>query len=209
MQTKRKKSKLNKLTVKKPVGDEKSKGLGLEGLSVRNVATAKISGMQPVIFTFVDLDREHPYFNLSKVGPGWFILLLDTLQKLSNMSWSSILSDDAYDAHPHDWNKTTTQFKKEKYEQFEGVQFQLKKNTGRVHGYVIGNLFYVVWLDPYHNLYDMDGFPPVKSKIKMYKNPGKSCLQIYNEDIEYLAKENQELRKENNEVMELLNKETS
>lgn len=207
MESNRRKPNLSNLAIKKLNGDEKSKGL--EGLSVRNVETIKSLGMQPLTFTFEDFDREHKYFNLSKVGPEWFILLLDTLQKLSIKSWPLILKDPAYDAHPHDWSKTTTSFKKEKYEQFDGVQFQLKKSAGRVHGYVIGNLFYIVWLDKYHNLYDMNGFPPVKSKIKVLKEPGKSCLQIIDASIEYLAKENQKLSKENEELMKILDMRTS
>lgn len=205
MEYPKKSKKLSSLSVKKPVDEEKSKGL--EGLSVRNIDITNL-GKQPLTFTFEDFDREHEYFNLSKVGPEWYILLLDTLQNLSIRSWPSILRDITYDAHPHDWSKTTTSFKKDKYEQFDGVQFQLTKSKGRVHGYVIGNLFYVVWLDRYHNLYDMDGFPSVKSKIKILKQPGKSCLQILDANIEYLAKENQKLRKTNDELMQMLDDRT-
>ncbi|MCK5211832.1 hypothetical protein KAJ89_03965 [Candidatus Parcubacteria bacterium] len=36
----------------------------------------------------------------------------------------------------------------------EAWQFHLSTNEhGRVHGYFIGNIFSIVWLDPKHNLY--------------------------------------------------------
>ena len=34
-------------------------------------------------------------------------------------------------------------------------QFSLSSNEhGRVHGYFVGNIFFIVWLDPEHNLYN-------------------------------------------------------
>lgn len=181
---------------------EKDKSSGLEGLSIRNVEELKKRGLEPLSFTFEDFDRSHEYFNLSRVGSEWFILLLDTIKKLSNYPWPKILKMDYYDSHPHDWNETNAKFNKEKYEQYEGVQFALGPNQGRVHGYVIGNLFFVVWLDKYHNLYDMDGYPPVKSKIKQLQLPGKSCLQIIDENISHLTKINRDLELQNNKLKE-------
>ena len=33
-------------------------------------------------------------------------------------------------------------------------QFSLSSNEhGRVHGYFVGNIYFIVWLDPEHNLY--------------------------------------------------------
>ncbi|MDI9482524.1 MAG: hypothetical protein QM315_05000 [Bacillota bacterium] len=161
---------------------------GVNKLYLRNIEALRQMGQQPLTFTFEDFDRGHEYFNLSRVGLEWFILLLDTLKELSKKTWPEVQQDSYYDAHPHDWSKTTTRFQKDKYEQYEGVQFSLGSNRGRVHGYIIGNLFFVVWLDKYHNLYDMEGYPSVKSKIKNMKDyPGVSCIQVYNTNIKILT----------------------
>ncbi|HHU17813.1 MAG TPA: hypothetical protein GXZ70_06320 [Clostridiales bacterium] len=158
-------------------------------------------GREPLAFTFEDLDREHDYFNLSRVGREWFIHFLDTLQKLSKKTWPEIQQDNYYNVHPHDWNKTTTRFRKEKYEQYEGVQFSLGSNYGRVHGYIIGNLFFIVWLDKYHNLYDMEGHTPAKSKVKIMKDyPSVSCLQIHNAEIKILADKISKLEEQNKKL---------
>ena len=39
----------------------------------------------------------------------------------------------------------------------------------------------------------MEGYPPVKSKLKMLKKPGQSCLQIVNSNIAFLSEENTRL----------------
>lgn len=58
----------------------------------------------------------------------------------------------------HDWQKTTEpDGYSELNEQLQGCepwQFQLSANEhGRVHGILIDQVFYIVWLDPNHALY--------------------------------------------------------
>ena len=36
-------------------------------------------------------------------------------------------------------------------------QFMTSKSTGRVHGFLVSDTFFVVWLDPQHNLYSGKG----------------------------------------------------
>jgi hypothetical protein len=59
--------------------------------------------------------------------------------------------------HPIDWDDTTeTCFGLVNEEQLvsQPYQFQLSSNEyGRVHGFFIENVFYIVWLDPDHLLY--------------------------------------------------------
>ncbi len=35
----------------------------------------------------------------------------------------------------------------------ESRQFSLSKERGRIHGFMYESLFYIVWIDPDHNLY--------------------------------------------------------
>ena len=38
----------------------------------------------------------------------------------------------------------------------------IDKSSGRVIGVIVNNVFYVVWLDPHHNLTDSEGYGTVK-----------------------------------------------
>jgi hypothetical protein len=42
----------------------------------------------------------------------------------------------------------------EQLRQIPAYQFQVSSNEhGRIHGLVIGNIFFIIWLDPDHRLY--------------------------------------------------------
>ena len=61
--------------------------------------------------------------------------------------------------HPIDWKDTTEPYgfgipNEEKIVLDPPYQFQISANEhGRVHGFFRDNVFYIVWLDPDHNLY--------------------------------------------------------
>ena len=61
-------------------------------------------------------------------------------------------------AHTHDWPNTRRpngyDCLNEQYKAYAGWQFELSVNEhGRVHGIIIDNTFYVIWLDHNHILY--------------------------------------------------------
>lgn len=61
-------------------------------------------------------------------------------------------------AHRHHWRGTTEKqgFPRlpDEWDGHEAWQFQLSANKhGRVHGILVDEVFYVVWLDPEHRLY--------------------------------------------------------
>ncbi|MEM9541265.1 MAG: hypothetical protein AAGA60_17425 [Cyanobacteria bacterium P01_E01_bin.42] len=85
---------------------------------------------------------------------------MERLQSLSRLSVQEILSDrsSALRCHPIVWNQTTEPngFGIPNEEQIIDIpyQFSLSANEyGRVHGFFIGDIFYIVWLDPEHLLY--------------------------------------------------------
>lgn len=87
-------------------------------------------------------------------------VLLDRLRDVSGLRVSDFQRDRnrTLRSHSHDWATTTEQ---EGYthlsQQLQGCtpwQFSLTANEhGRVHGLLIDEVFYVVWLDPNHSLY--------------------------------------------------------
>lgn len=116
-------------------------------------------------FSFEMFDREHPLFNLGSkehspvaISGEWFISFFDCLKDVSLVRISD-LCRDSHDLHPVNWNSKNINTKKPSgHEQLDYWQFRLNKSNGRVIGVKIDNIFYVVWLDPYHNLVDSEGY---------------------------------------------------
>lgn len=112
-------------------------------------------------FSFHYFDREHEAFNCGGTRSEWFIGLLDSLREVSKLNLHELKQQrQHYDAHEHDWDGLdyTYTLPELLWDQVRDhcLQFRISKSEGRVHGFVINNTFYVVWLDPHHNLYPID-----------------------------------------------------
>lgn len=86
--------------------------------------------------------------------------LMERLKALSAWTVKEFMNSGSKSirAHPHDWEKTSRpkgfQHLPEHLRAYPGWQFQLSANEhGRVHGFFIGETFYVIWLDRDHKLY--------------------------------------------------------
>jgi hypothetical protein len=98
-------------------------------------------------------------FGVSDCVGAWFESLFDRLQALSSLQPQEVRSNrsNALRAHPIDFSRTSEpdgfSHLNPHLRSYEPYQFQLSKATGRVHGFFIELVFYVVWLDPHHRLY--------------------------------------------------------
>jgi len=86
--------------------------------------------------------------------------LMERLKALSAWTLKEFMNSHSKSirAHPHTWAETARpkgfQHVNEQLKSTPSWQFQLSGNEyGRVHGFFIGNTFYVVWLDQDHKLY--------------------------------------------------------
>jgi hypothetical protein len=86
--------------------------------------------------------------------------LLERLKAVSGMTLSEFRSnrDKALRAHTHSWSETSRSngyaHLTQQLQDCEPWQFCLTANEhGRVHGLLIDEVFYIVWLDPTHALY--------------------------------------------------------
>jgi hypothetical protein len=94
--------------------------------------------------------------NLNK----YFPVLIDRLKYISGMTLSDFMTNKCKTLrnHTHNWDKTSEPqgYKQlsDSLQQSQPWQFCLSANEhGRVHGFIISDVFYIVWLDPNHALY--------------------------------------------------------
>ena len=114
-----------------------------------------------VIFSFKYLDLfGNTKFSIAGCGEKYLEKLLLRLKDLSTLKIDEFLSNRSPSLRVHeiDWINTTepngftslNAYLREK----TAFQFEISANEyGRVHGFLINRVFYIVWLDPHHNLY--------------------------------------------------------
>ena len=130
----------------------------------RNLETLPINEKflnQSVTFSFIFLDHEHELFNLGgksedkTVGGKWFLDLMDCFKNVNGKTIQE-LKHKPFCLHPVNWQ--TANAKCPFSPEIEWWQFRINKSRGRVIGMLIDKVFYVVWLDAYHNLTTVDGY---------------------------------------------------
>lgn len=175
----------------------------LTSFSVNNVEKLKTRNEEDLVFSFLLLDTKHEAFNFGGVCSEWHETLFDVLKDLSGKKWTDIQLEDHYDAHKHNFQKTNFifNFDRETLDQFEGCQFGLGKSKGRIHGFLIGNRFYVYWVDPNHNMNDSAGYEGL-----VFKVPVETCYKVLNDANIDLLYRNNELLKRNAEIEETYDK---
>lgn len=109
-----------------------------------------------VRFSFHYLDIEHELFNCGNTGSGWFISFMQTVREVSQLTYQEFVNQrNHYELHPNTISKIDVKINLPEFmlTQLDVLQqFRLSLSGGRVHGFFIGNTFYVLWLDPEHNL---------------------------------------------------------
>ena len=133
--------------------------------------------------SFSCFDREHELFNLggtskdNVVESAWFLDLLDCLKIIGGKTIQE-MKGSTYDLHPIDWDSANAKIPNGNT-QLEYWQFRINKSKGRVIGFILNQVFYIVWLDPHHNLTDSEGY----GKAIRYNRPCSTyeCLVYENE----------------------------
>ncbi len=132
---------------------------------VRNRESSKIKRKlveipQETSFSFRYLQNDNDKFSFNNRDVRYFESLLLRLRDLSTLTVLEIINNRSKSLRCHliDWKDTTEQngfgLPNEEQIVISAYQFQISSNEhGRVHGFFIENIFYIVWLDPNHNLY--------------------------------------------------------
>lgn len=127
-----------------------------------NPAEPSLSLPPAIAFSFKYLDRRKP-FDVDGMSPAYFLILVDRLKSVCGMTTDEFRrGGKSLHSHQIDWNRTTrpdgfdclnATFREQIAD--DCWQFSLSVNEhGRVHGFLIVDVFYVVWLDPTHALYE-------------------------------------------------------
>jgi len=114
-----------------------------------------------VCFSFKYLEIEHEKFDLpdTSVKISYLYTILDRLKQISSMHCNEFrLSGKALRSHIIKWENTTEPdgycHLSEQMQECSPWQFSLsREELGRIHGFILGDIFYVVWIDHDHKLY--------------------------------------------------------
>ena len=113
-----------------------------------------------ISFYFRYLQNDNQKFTVQNRDARYFESFLMRLRDLSTLTFAEIINNRSKSLRCHliDWEDITEPngFGIPNEEQIVNspYQFQISSNEhGRVHGFFLDNIFYIVWLDPNHNLY--------------------------------------------------------
>lgn len=116
---------------------------------------------EEIIFSFKYLDLfSNNKFSIAGCGEKYLEKLLLRLKDLSTIKIDEFLSNRSPSLRVHeiDWDNTTEPngftSLNAYLREITAFQFEISANEyGRVHGFFLDRVFYIVWLDPHHNLY--------------------------------------------------------
>ncbi|MEH1796470.1 MULTISPECIES: hypothetical protein [unclassified Nostoc] len=123
------------------------------------IKLTKLKPPQGISFSFKYYQDSNSKFSCSEKEVIYWLTLLDRLKALSSLTAQELLVNrsSTLRCHPIKWEDTSEKrFGLPNEEQLVDIpyQFSISSNEhGRVHGFFIDEIFYIVWLDPDHLLY--------------------------------------------------------
>ncbi|EJT9437657.1 hypothetical protein N3873_004175 [Escherichia coli] len=126
----------------------------------RIVAGENHQVVSTINFSFRYIDAGHEKFSFAAQDSAYFCKVLERLKDLSTLTEREFIADRGatLKSHSIDWRETSEPegftHLNEQFQSYTPYQFAVSRNEhGRVHGFFIGNVFHIVWLDPHHRLY--------------------------------------------------------
>jgi hypothetical protein len=137
----------------------RNKGLPITTIGKGTFPTTPITE-DKIHFRFDYFDANHSHFEGSQFTNEWPNKLLNKLKHLQRLTVDYFKTDMQFRqsqyVHPIKWGGAKLKgFGIQNFEyDADAWQFGLSKAAGRIHGFFIKNLFYIVWLDPEHRLFE-------------------------------------------------------
>lgn len=134
------------------------------------------------------LDTTNDLFGLGGIEKEWYSDLMGELKMLTSITRKQLFGEYKKKFKPHPYSKVDLLNYKDEFlinPQYEAFQLRLTKSTGRIHGFFVGNIFYIRFFDRWHNMYDVEGYPGI---------------QYYGFPMTVAEKQEIELRQKNDEI---------
>jgi hypothetical protein len=153
-----------------------------------------------ITFSFSALEKTK-HFNIDVTCPSWPSELFDMLKDISNFSKTDLIGGKfpKYRVHNHE-NASPPDKLPEGVALKDCYQIRISKTKGGIHGVFYDNVFYVIWLDPLHNLYPDDRYGGLR-----VIRPPKTCCKDRDEIIAQKQAEIERLQKDVKELEDLIN----
>ncbi len=124
----------------------------------KTIKPTQIDDTERVSFNFRRLKTKDKKFDYTLKDKQYFLKLVERLKSLCDFNRVELTSNKSSSLRCHkiDFNACTENGFGLIPEDLDEEAFQLEVSAnehGRIHGYFVGNIFYVVWLDPEHQLY--------------------------------------------------------
>ena len=154
-----------------------------------------------ISFSFEALERTE-YFNLDGTCQNWASDMLDMMKEVSKHGEKELISGQfrTYRVHNHEKAKPPSPLP-DGVELKDCFQIRISTSKGGIHGVFRENVFFVIWLDPLHNMYPDDRF----GGLRQVKPPG-TCCKEREDQISDLQEKIRVLQEENQAYKELLDK---
>ena len=137
-----------------------------------------------IVFSFEALERTE-YFNLDGTCQNWSSDMLDMCKEASKLTVTQLRSGayKTFRFHSHEGAKCPSPLP-DGVELKDVYQMRISTSKGGIHGVLRENCFYVIWLDPLHNMYPDDrygGLRKIKETSTCCKDRDEEILRLQNE----------------------------
>ena len=148
-----------------------------------------------VVFSFEAYNKTE-YFNLDGTCQNWGAELIDMMKDVSTHTVAELTSGrySKYRIHDHSNVRKCPSLLPDGVALKDMYQIRISQSKGGIHGVFRENTFYVIWLDPLHNMYPDDRYGGLR-KIR----ETSSCCKDRDEEILRLQ---EELKKAQTEAKE-------
>ncbi|HUM84790.1 MAG TPA: hypothetical protein PLN48_13605 [Lachnospiraceae bacterium] len=167
---------------------------------ISRIPKINVSVDNGIIFSFERLEK-NDYFNIDCACERWsvdlFQMFKDISQYTPNDFYSGKLANSKFRIHTHEKAKPPCKIP-EDIDLSSFYQIRIEEDKGGIHGVLVDNIFYVVWLDPLHNMYPNSMYGGAR-KIKQ----GQSCCEDGKARLLETLEENQRLKTENETYADL------
>ncbi len=160
--------------------------------SIDRIPKESIPKSPGIVFSFEALEF-NKYFNLDMTCPNWSSDLFKMLINVSTVPKIRLLQGElgTYRVHNHSNANPPCELPRN-VSLKDFYQIRISKTKGGIHGVFVDNIFYIMWVDPLHNMYPdsrFGGLREIKPPTTCCGEPQEKLEEMYNK-IKSIEEEN-------------------